>query len=611
MTFNILKINQRFRRIGEKILAMRWLLLTLVVILTGIAFVGIQKVEINSSWDGWFLKDDPLVRAKDTFEEIFGNSDDAAVLVEADDVFSHDTLRMIRELSTEFENNVPYVDKVVSLTEFEFSQGTDDGMRISNLVADEIPTAKEELELIRTKAFSKKNLVNKLFSDNSKETLIHIRLKEVPESFKEEQKAKGKDYRWVMGKEINRILHQEKYKKYSLKETGMPVVTFDKTNYFMKEAGLIILLAIGATILVLILLLRSLRGVVVPLLTTISAIFICYGAMGILNMKIDAMMITIPVYLSLAVSIGYSIHIFNFFKRHFDETGNRKEAILYAVEFTGWPLFFTALTTIGCMLSFNFTNITTIRWVGNASAIMVAVVYLFVMVLNPVLLSFGKDREPAKVKKVKSKFCWSDAFFEKLSNTVIANSKVIAVIAVILIGVLGYGMKYIYTDFVPFKSFGLKVPYVKRMYDITHSKIGSMYSYNLTLEFDEKGKTRDPEVLKRFEKLESEIKKLALTKNTMSILDIIKDMNRTLHGDEEKYYRIPDNRKFVSQLLLLYENSGGKDAEYWTDYDYTILRLFVNMSEFQAKQIEKELGIIETLAKKIFPDAITSGRSSS
>ena len=37
-----------------------------------------------------------------------------------------------------------------------------------------------------------------------------------------------------------------------------------------------------------------------------------------------------------------------------------------------------------------------------------------------------------------------------------------------------------------------------------------------------------------------------------SILDIIKEMNKTLHGDDENYYRIPDERRAIADQLFLY-----------------------------------------------------------
>lgn len=596
MSFKIADQNKRFRRLGEKILKFRWFLIGALIALDVAAVIGMSKVEMNSSWDTWFFEDDPVMQAKERFEGIFGNSDGAGILVQANDVFAPDVLRMIRELGREIEDNVPYIDEVVSISEFEFVSASDSGIRVGNLVPDEIPEDRESIENMRKLAFSKGNLVNKLFSDDSKETWISVRLKEIPEDRVE---SKGKEPLYVVGQELNRILNQEKYKKYNLKETGMPVIAFDKMNYFQKECGRVVMLALLVALVVVVLFTRSLRGVMVAMATTLSAILVSYGFMGFVGVKVDLNFVTVPVYLALAVSIGYCIHILLFFRRRFNETGNRGESVLHGIEHTGWPLLFTALTTIGCMLSFNFVDITAIRWVGNASAAMIAVVYVFVLVLTPVLLSFGKDKEIfAEVSESSDRF---DIMFDRFGHFVFGKARVILSLFAVLCAALIIGATGLKVDFDPFEGFGMKVPYIKRLYDITQTKTGHMYSYNLMIELGEKGKAKTPEQLKQLEKLEAEIHKLPLTKYSMSVMDILKDMNRTMHGGDEAYYKIPEDEKLISQLLLLYENSGGNEAEYWMDYDYSILRMQVAIDGYNCREIEREYGVIQDLAAGFFP----------
>lgn len=115
------------------------------------------------------------------------------------------------------------------------------------------------------------------------------------------------------------------------------------------------------TILILAVSLRSVHGVVFSLIAAISAIVIIFGLQGFLGTTFDPSMIFIPVFLSLAVSIGYSIHVFNSFKREFFKTGLRYNALVRAVEETGWSLLFSALTTVVALLSFMLVPIRPIR----------------------------------------------------------------------------------------------------------------------------------------------------------------------------------------------------------------------------------------------------------
>jgi hypothetical protein len=124
---------------------------------------------------------------------------------------------------------------------------------------------------------------------------------------------------------------------------------------------------------------------------------------------------------------------------------------------------------------------------------------------------------------------------------------------------------------------------------VGHSKVGSLYSYDLTLTFTEQGQAKDPEVLKKFDALIREVQGYPLTKKVSSLVDIVKDMNQVLHQGDPAYYKIPETREMIAQLLLLYENAGGVEAEKWVDYDYQRLRLMVELGDYNSREAKREL----------------------
>ncbi|WP_218609030.1 hypothetical protein, partial [Psychrobacter sp. C 20.9] len=40
-----------------------------------------------------------------------------------------------------------------------------------------------------------------------------------------------------------------------------------------------------------------------------------------------------------------------------------------------------------------------------------------------------------------------------------------------------------------------------------------------------------------------------------SITDILKRLNKSMHGDDDSWYKLPDERDLAAQYLLLYEMS--------------------------------------------------------
>jgi predicted RND superfamily exporter protein len=102
------------------------------------------------------------------------------------------------------------------------------------------------------------------------------------------------------------------------------------------------------------------------------------------------------------------------------------------------------------------------------------------------------------------------------------------------------------------------------------------------------------------------IEQFPLSKRLTSILDVVKDLNRTVNENREEFYRVPDSEEQVAQLLLLYENAGGSEANYWIDYDYRYLRMMVEISTYNSNELDKEIAAITQKGRELFPNATVS-----
>lgn len=593
------KINVVFRRLTDKILRFRWLSILLFVVLVGISVLGVGKIEGDVDQDNWFLEDDQMLAAKERFEAIFGNDEFCAVLVEVDDVFTPQVLQSIRVLGKELEANVPFADEVVSLTDFEFTEGTEEGLTVADLVPEVIPESGPEMEQIRNKALFKPSLKNRMVSADSRETWIVLRMKALPDP---EDYDGDESPDLIVGHTFNRIVNQPQYAHLNPRTAGMPVVVVDKNDFFAKETPRLLGSSFIVTFLLLAVFLRSVRGVVIPLITALSTLVVVFGIQGHLGVRTDPSMIFMPVFITLAVSIGYSVHVFSHFNQSFRLTGKRRDSVLAAMEEVGWPLMFSAMTTVAALLSFLLIPLRPIRWVGLTSASLVGLAVVLVLVLLPVLLSFGHDRQP-KQQKVARKEPLLQRFMAWLGARVLLRPRTSLIILVVTVLVCCAGVLRVDVSFDILKTFGLKVPYVNRIYQVGQSQVGSLYSYDVALEFDQPGAAKDPQNLKKFEQLVGEVESMELTKKTTSVLQIIKDMNQVLHANDPAYYRIPDEQTMVAQLLLLYENAGGVEVEKWVDYDYQRLRLMVEMGHYNSGEATRELRRIQQRGKELFPDA--------
>jgi len=599
---NIVKINNWFQRRAHGILKFRWGVLILFSVLLALGFYGLRFMNIRTSWDDYFLEDDPMLIKTEEFKEIFGNDNFVAVLTQCENTFTRENLRLIRELSNELLDSISYADKITSITDIEFLRGTEYGMQIEQIVPEVIPSDAQGLAAIKEKAYAKKHVASRLVSKDGKLTWILLKLRTFPEDSVWRAAGQKESPDMLTGRQAHHIITKEKYAAISPLGTGMPHLSYRKMSWVGKEFVKTLCIAALFAIIVLIFATKSFRGVVVPVFTSFSSIVIVYGILGYINYKIDSGMITIPVLVAFAVAIAYNIHIFTYFKRQFLLHGKRKKAIVETIAEMGWPVMFSALTTLTALLSFLVIPVVPLHFIGVATASCVLMTFLIVLTVMPVFLSFGKDREPHPVVEAKGGR-WLDRQLMQLGNWVLAHRKSLLWSSLVFSIVMIIGATKIETAFDVENTMGRKIPYVNDLMNVSESELGSMYSYDMLVEFDTPGVAKEPENLRKLEELSRHVMTYPLTKRTTSILDIVKDLNQTLNENQACFYKIPENVNQVAQMMLLYENAGGSEAEYWIDYDYQRLRLMVELENYNSNLAEKQMAQITDYAQNLFPDA--------
>lgn len=595
------KINRKFRQTAEWILRHRLLVTGLFVLLVAFSFVGTKRIVMKTSFDDYFVSDDPMLLKTDEFKSIFGNDYYVAVLVKNKDVFSKRSLTLIRELSNELKDSLSYADKVTSLTDLEFAVGTEEGMTIEQIVPEEIPSDAAGLKEIKRKAYSKPYLSKKLVSKDGTMTWIMVKLRPFPaDSVWKKTSDIAPDM--ITGKEAGRIITKAKYAELSPNAAGMPYMSYEKFVYLKGEMGRLFAIAFLVSIVVMLVVTRSLRGVVAPLITSICALLIGFGIIGWTGLYIDMSTAMIAVILTFACSIAYNIHLYNFFKTRFVETGRRKASITDAVGETGWGVLLSGLTTVAAMMTFLSMSIVPMKAIGLNTSLCLLSVLLTCLVVTPVLLSLGRDRKPHANMSHSFEGYVGD-HFERFGGFVMRNHRRIVVVSSVLTLFCGIGLFFIEPAFDVEKTMGRKVEYVKKFLDLCDTELGSMYSYDLMITLPHADDAKKPENLKRLDQLATITEGYLLTKRHNSVTDIIKDMNCTLNGGKQQFYRIPDDADMVAQLLLLYENAGGTESEYWMDYDYQRLRLQVEIKNYNSNEAEKEMDALQAEARRLFPQA--------
>jgi predicted RND superfamily exporter protein len=595
-------INRRFAQFAGFQIRRRWFFIAGLAVFTLIGLSGLPKMTTTDNMDQWFDEYDILQVNTDRFEALFGNEDQVLVLVQAEDVFDPEALAMIRDLGAELLEKVPYAKELRSLTDMSIVFGTEEGIEVKSPFEGGIPPAGPELEEKRAYIMSRSSLVNMLVSEDCRETWLALSL----HNYEGENESAEM---YAVGRAAQEIITDPKWQNpaYTLKPSGMAYTEWEENQVVLAETGRRIIGGFIVAFLCLIVFTRSFRGVAVPALTILGGVGSVFGYMARLGISADSNLMTLPVLLAMALSIGYAIHLVNSFKLQFRRLGKRKEALVAAVGETGWPILFTAITTIGGLLSFLLTGIGALRWVGVASALTVFAVYLYVALLVPILFSFGKDRPAHAPAAAENGATAVDRKFYRFGELLIKRRAPAIIGAFIIIAAFIPGIAGMTVNMDYFSLMGKKVPYIARLAEMLEARISSLYTYTVMVSFDEPGRFKDPAEMRNLDTLARDLGALDLTKisgskpRVSSVTELVKEMHRTLNGDDPAFYSIPEDPDLLAQLLFLYEISGGGDLFNRISEDFSTAALTVELTGYDSNRIAKTVKDAEAAARARFP----------
>lgn len=611
------KFNKFFGKIGQAQIRNRWKILAGLLIVTVICCLGLSNFSLALGEEGWFGNSDEITINTKKYEETFGNLNGIGVLVVKQgegDVFSEDMLKVIEKIGNRMRDEIPFADRLTSIVEVDIPVGNDEGFSIVKPYENGIPSDSAGLakarDLVMRGSEKTNALINSLVSDDGKETWISLSLH--PFKGKELEKKYGGDNTEVstdIGYKLMNIIESEEFqnKGFKLYGGGMPYDSANEDRYEVPEYGVRVLCSIVVMLLFLAICLRNVFGVIVPAVATISAIATVFGAMSFFGEKADSALVTLPVVLGMALAVGYSVHYIKMFKLHFRRTGKRKESAIKCVEECGWPVLFTVLTTMASFISFLFVNMKPLEWMGKTSAFIVLAIYIYVTVLIPILLSFGKDRAPRATQVNGATKL--DLSFSRWSKFVHDRKKSFIVISALVIAAFIPGMFKITAQLDYLTITGDKMPYIQEVKKMLSQKLGNQYSYTVMISYDEEGAFKKPENMKALLQLEDYLGTLSLTKwsggkaRVTSATSILKEMNRALNEGKDSMYIVPEDEYVLAQLMELSSIEMHNDFSDVMDDDFKTTVVSVDMTQFATEEALANMNALKSKLAELFPGA--------
>jgi predicted RND superfamily exporter protein len=502
-------------RFANWVIRYRVLVIGLNLLLTvagGIAFAKWAYIEADFS--KFLPEDDPVVLRFNEAGDRFGGVAVAMVGVEFDDAFQPANLRLIDQMTREIEA-VPGVSWVVSLTRMDDVQGqVIDGEPTVSVrpVVDpnSLPSNPDEIAALRRYVLGKETLVGVVVSADTRLANLTLGIDrsadrvEVATAVEQLMRKTGRDHKLYFA--------------------GFPYWMKNLSEIILRDMLVLVPVVSLVVIAILFLAFRSIRGVVLPLITVMISSTWAMGLMAALGIPITMLSNVIPVLL-IALGTAYAIHLLH--KVDELDVSEREDFLPHlrsAMVDVMIPIGLAGLTTVIGFLSFMTSNLLFIQHFGLMAAFGIFSAMLVALTLLPAILSYLRPARAGKQRRGHDSG-WMSRGLDSLGSLVASRSKWVLA--------AGAGLALLSAAFIPWldRQFNMVAYFptdseVRQADTMMTEQLGGNVPVWVTVE----GNPKDPFVLDQMLTVEKFLSSIPDLSNVKSVAGLIAQMNQAMLG---------------------------------------------------------------------------------
>ena len=612
------RIEAGFEGWGLAVVRWRWPVIAAVLAFSGVLIAQIPRMEIEVSTESFLHADDPILLAYNEFRDQFERDDRLLIAIHTDRVFDRDFLERLRDFHRDLEDEVPQVDEVDSLINARSTRGDQDQLIVEDLF-EEWPEDDAALAAIKSVALANPLLPHLVISEDLTYTVVSVafdtysaldqgldELAGFDDPLDAEPAGNGNARRYLTGDEnnANMVVVREVMARYEAPDfrfhiSGSPVFTERIGLGMQGDMRFFLLLACVVSGLFLFVLFRRPSGTLLPLVVVVISVLTTIGCIPLLGYQLQVPTQILPAFL-LAVGIGDSVHILAIFYQQLRSGIPKREAIGRALGHSGLAVFMTTLTTSAALLSFSVAAMAPVANLGILAPIGVGFAFVYTMTLLPALLAVIPIKESGP--EVRAPLAFLDGFLIEVGS--ISHRHPWPVIAFwslfIAFGALGAAqLRFSYN---PMNWFREGDP-IRVDTELINQELRGAMTLDVIFATNRENGLHEPALLNAFDRIKDinpEIEKNQIfIGKTISLVDILKEINKALNENGDSHYAIPQDRLLVAQELLLFENSGSDDLEKLVDSQFSTGRMTLKVPWIDAIAYPEFLDLLETRYREV------------
>jgi predicted RND superfamily exporter protein len=527
--------------IGAWVIEHRVLSIVISVIIALSAAAGGKNLVFTNDYRVFFSGDDPTLLAFESMQETYSKNDNALIALAPDDgvVFKPATLAAIADI-TDRAWQTPYSVRVDSLSNYQHTQAEEDDLLVGDLYEDAESMSEADLQRIEDIALNEPLLVRRLISVDGKTAAVNITV-ELP----------GIDLASEGPEVVEHVRELRDYIRQTYPDLKPYLTGIVMMNAAFPEASIydmthLIPAAFGVILLLVFLQLRGLGGTVGTFLTIILSIMSAMGLAGWMGIKLSPPAMSAPTII-LTLAVADCVHILSNWMHKVRQGEHRKQAMKESLRINFSPVLLTSATTAIGFLSLNFSDAPPFHDLGNISAMGVMFAWFYAVFFLPALVSLL----PVKEKPERS---FGTTTMNRFAEWVIrSRHMLLPVMSIIIVAIIAMIPRNELND-VFVEYFDERVEF-RTDTDFVVENLTGMYWIDYSLDAGEPGGISEPEFLASVQKFTDWLREQPEVIHVNTLTDIFKRVNKSMHGDDQDWYRLPEQRDMAAQYLLLYEMS--------------------------------------------------------
>ena len=553
----------------------RWLVVAAAALLMLAVTAGARFITVTNDYLVLFRDDNPQLLAFQALENTYSTTDRALIAVapRAGSVFTREALGAVVEL-TEAAWEAPYSSRVDSLTNYTHSEALgEDDLIVGPLVEDASALSEDDLARVESIALDAIEIVGRLVSPDGRAAGVVVNYV-LPEN--QDQAVIE-----ITG-HLDALLEQARANHpgidyYLTGDIPMHRAFTQATADDLQTLTPIVFLII---VVLTTLLLRSIFGTAAIVAVLMFAITTTMGFAGWRGVVFSPTSSGVPIIV-MVIAVADSIHVVTTVLLGIRRGLDRRSAILESFRINTYPVFLTSVTTAIGFLSLNTAESPPFHDLGNYVAFGVLCAFVYTMTLLPALLSLLPLRAP----RVRS---GPAAGFERFADFVVGRRKVLLWSVVAAVVVLAAGVPRIELSDNLTQYFDERYEF-RRDSDYIAENLTSLDRLEYSLEAGRDGGIADPEYLRAVDAFAEWFREQPGVTHVQAFSDIMKRLNRNMHGDDPAFHRLPEDANLAAQYLLLYELSlpFGSDLNDRIDIAKSATRMVVATSSSWSRELRE------------------------